>query len=341
MKAFETLIKNKQIILLEDLTEDEKEIMKNKTVNHYIVWRVVFKPSLSTPARPVFDGSARTRPRPDGSGGRCLNDLVVKGRIVSLNLTKMILRFSIGSFAVQGDLRQFYASIKLQKDQWNLQRVLLKEDLDPNSKEIEAVIVTLIWGIKCVSAQTEAAVTKLAEEIEEENPRLAEFLKEARFVDDLRDSDTNLEALKNLTRDADNLFQKVGLSCKGWSFNGEPPPEEVSEEYGTVSIGGMKWYTVMDCLEVPIPPLHFSKKSRGRLEVGSGVFAGKTMEEIDDFVPKNLTRKMILSKKASLFDILGKLTPISAGLSLDLRKAMKETTGWDDPVSPSLQNNWQ
>ena len=49
---------------------------------------------------------------------------------------------------------------------------------------------------------------------------------------------------------------------------------------------------------------------------------------------------MILSKKASLFDILGKLNPITAGLSLDLRKAMKETDGWDDPVSDGLRYKW-
>ena len=53
----------------------------------------MFKPSLSTPARPVFDASQRTRHRPDGSGGRCLNDLVVKG---TLNLVKMLLRFQVG-----------------------------------------------------------------------------------------------------------------------------------------------------------------------------------------------------------------------------------------------------
>ena len=42
-----------------------------------------------------------------------MNDAVVKGRIVTLNLVKMFLRFQVGRAAVQGDLKQFYASIKL------------------------------------------------------------------------------------------------------------------------------------------------------------------------------------------------------------------------------------
>ena len=70
----------------------------------------MFKHSLSTPARPVFDASTNTKHRPDGSAGRCLNDAVVKGRVVTLNLVKMVVRFEIGTDAIQGDLKQFYVA---------------------------------------------------------------------------------------------------------------------------------------------------------------------------------------------------------------------------------------
>ena len=94
-----------------------------------------------------------------------MNDAVVKGRIVTLNLVKMFLRFQVGRAAVQGDLKQFYASIKLVPEQWNLQRVLFRPDLDPNSEVVEAIIKTLIWGVKCVSGQSECSIIKLAERI--------------------------------------------------------------------------------------------------------------------------------------------------------------------------------
>ena len=103
IKAFQKLLKNKQMVLWKDLSDEEKKVVESKAISHYIIWRVVFKASLSTPARPVFDGSQRTKYRTDGSGGRCLNDLVVKGRVVTLNLVKMLLRFQVGRVAVQGD----------------------------------------------------------------------------------------------------------------------------------------------------------------------------------------------------------------------------------------------
>ena len=134
-------------------------------------------------------------------------------------------------------MKQFYASIKLVNDQWNLQRVLYKPQLDPEAVPIEAVIVTLIWGIKCVSAQSEAAVGKLADAIENDNPRLAEMLRDSRFVDDLGDSDAALETIRGLCDDTDALFEQVGLSCKGWTFSGSDPPADVAEEGNVVQRG--------------------------------------------------------------------------------------------------------
>ena len=274
VKAFEKLIKNQQMILWKDLTAEQQKLIESKAVNHYIIWRVVFKSSLSTPARPVFDGSQRTRHRANNTGGRCLNDLTVKGRVVTLNLVKMVLRFQTGKVACQGDLKQFYASIKLVEDQWNLQRVLFKDNLDPEAEPIEAIIRTLIWGIKSVSAQSEAAIIKLADCVRDKQPLLADFLTNSRFVDDLGDSAENLDILQKLITQADDLFSQVGLGCKGWSLSGTSPPSEVCEEGDMVSIGGMKWFSKLDMLEVPVPALHFSKKVRGRISVGTEVFTG-------------------------------------------------------------------
>ena len=154
--------------------------------------------------------------------------------------------------------------MKLVVKQWNLQRVVYRPDLDPNSEVVEAVIKTLIWGIKCVSAQSECAIIKLSEAIKDTNPRLADLLMKSRFVDDLGDSAKDKETLKKLIDDADELFSSVGLACKGWTMSGSSPPPDVCEENETVSIGGMKWHSKIDFIEVPLPLLHFGKKLRGR-----------------------------------------------------------------------------
>merc|ERR1712115_679723 len=138
-----------------------------------------------------------------------VNKSRVKDKVSSLNLLKMVLRFLVGSDAVQGDLKQFYVSIKLQPEQWNLQRILMQLDLNPDGELTEAVINSLIWGIKCVSAQTETSMVKLADEIKEENPTLADFILNSGFVDDQGHSEENKTALKKLVKAADNHSPKL------------------------------------------------------------------------------------------------------------------------------------
>ena len=93
-------------------------------------------------------------------------------------------------------------------------------------------------------------------------------------------------------------------------------------------------------LEVPFAPLHFSKKVCGRLVVGTEVFDGCMLEEMEKFVPRKLTRRMIFSKNGAVFDILGKFVPITVGLTLDLREAVKQTEAWDDAVPDELRGKW-
>ena len=338
-KSFDKLMKNGHMVLWDSLTEDEKKVIEAKKVSHWLPWRVVFKDSLSTPCRAVFDASSNTKVDADGNGGRSLNDLVVKGKVTTLNLMKMITRFQAGQHAVQGDLKQFYASIKLVLEQWNLQRVLFRENLDPKGKLIEAIIKSLIWGIKCVSALSEASVIKLAEFIKEKLPDLYKLLVDSRFCDDIGASSNSMEKLKATTKEADNLFDSVGLACKGWSYSGEKPSVDVSED-GLISIGGMKWDPIMDTLEVLIPKLHFSRKSRGRLIVGTQVFEGSMMEELEEFVPKDLSRRTIFSKNSSIYDPCGKLAPVLGILKVDLRLVSKLTEEWDDTIPASARSKW-
>ena len=193
LEAFDKLFRNGHAKLLSQLSEDELNQFIHKEVQHHFIWRVVFSGSLTTPYRPVMDASSRTAFRKDGSGGKCLNDLVCKGKIESLNLLKVLLRFMTGLFAMTGDLQQFYNACKLLCEQWNLQRFLWVKDLDPDGEVLEAVMLTLIYGVSSVSAQSELAMQDLADYIRKENPELAALLVLSRYVDDLQESKSSQE----------------------------------------------------------------------------------------------------------------------------------------------------
>jgi hypothetical protein len=58
-----------------------------------------------------------------------LNILVAIGRVETLNLSRLVLKFVMGKQAVTGDLSQFYNSLKLREDYFNLQRFLWSESI--------------------------------------------------------------------------------------------------------------------------------------------------------------------------------------------------------------------
>jgi len=222
------------MVLLKDLSEEVKESFIHKPVQHYLCWRVVYNPkSTSTPVRPVMDASTKT------PGGRCLNDLVVKGRISSLNLVRMVLRFAIGRHAVAGDLSQFYNSLKLRQEFYNLQRFLYKLNLGVDDEVLEGIIVTLMYGVKSVSAQSEEAMLRLAKDFEKSFPALAKLLREGRCVDDMAESKALREEIAELIRDAEEVFAKVGIICKAWTEDGKKPDEKVAGELPYIGVGGL------------------------------------------------------------------------------------------------------
>ena len=86
----------------------------------------------------------------------------------------MLLRFQINHVGFGGDLKQFYPSIALHSSQWNLQRVLWREGLSFDSPIEEIIILTLIFGVRVVSALSEKSLIMLAEWVEKNSVRLAE-----------------------------------------------------------------------------------------------------------------------------------------------------------------------
>ena len=339
IKSFYKLFDGGYAKRLEELTDEQQELILSQPVQHYLPWRVVYKQSISTPCRTVMDASSKTPLKQNGQGGRCLNDLTMKGRVNTLDLLNMLLRFGIGQVAFTGDLKQFYTSIALNPSQWNLQRVLWREGLSFESKIEEIVILSLIFGVRAVSALSEKAIIMLAEYIRSRNPRLAELLLQGRFVDDLGDSDKDLETVQKLIKAADELFESVGWSVKGYSVSGSSPHPDVTTDGISIDVGGMTWYPLIDCVAVKIPPLHFGKKSRGKLVIGTEVFDG-SFEDLKKFVPKKLTRRQIISKFSSVFDMYGKLEPVRAKMKLDARSATEETSEWDGEVTQNLRDRW-
>ena len=150
--------------------------------------------------------------------------------------------------------------MQLIPEHWNLQRILWKENLDPEADTNEAVVVTLIYGVKSSSCQSEVAMEMLAEDHKLSYPALHLLLVLSRYCDDMGDSKNVVSECKELSNTADEIFSSIGMKCKGWAFSGDLPPEDLSKDGLTLGVGGLRWNPVEDSLQLKLPDLHFSKK---------------------------------------------------------------------------------
>ena len=335
-KAFKKLLDRGFIRKISDLSEEEKAKFMNKEVQYTIPWRCVWKDSATTPVRPVLDASTNSPRRADGSGGSSLNNAVCHGKVDTLDLLKVLLRFILLDHAVAADITKMYNMFNLLPEYWNLQRVVLKEDLNPAAEVIEAVITTLIYGVTCVSCQTECACDQIADDCKETKPDASEFIDDGRYVDNILGSLRTDEEARRITGEVDEVFSELNLSTRGWTHSGEPPNQEESLDGVSLDLMGVRWFPQTDSLQVKIPRLHFGKRTRGRLDPKTEYFDGD-FGTMDNFVPKNLTRRHIVSKRAGIFDVLGKIEPIKAKLKVFERKVLYSTIGWDDPMPEELR----
>ena len=198
-----------------------------------------------------------------------MNDLLCKGRVDTLNLLKMVIRFVIGTFGITGDLQQFYCCCKLVDEELNLTRFLYNPDMDPKVEPLECLFIALIYGLKSASAQTEFMKKKLAAEIRPEYPELALLLDESTYVDDMGESKDTEDAIDRLANEADKVLGELSVTVKAWSKTGVKPSTTVSDDGVSVLVAGMQWFPEMDSISIRVPSLHFGKRRRGKLDKNS------------------------------------------------------------------------
>ena len=334
MKAWDKMIDRKHLIFIDELSSEHQKMLATAKVSYWIPWNLQFKDSLSTPIRPVLNASSTT------ASGLSLNDCLAKGSPDLVKLLSVMLDWQMGDSAVCGDISQFYPTIKLIPEHWQYQRILMREKLDPNGKLLEAVLVKLGFGVQSVSAQSEETVRRLAKDLWDTFPAVAELLIRKRYVDDLAKSSKSKEESMKLIEDTSKILkEKLDMEIKGWSVTGEKPPPDVTKDGVSVELGGMTWFPEADLYTLNIPPICFAKKQRGKLPAGELVFDPKTMI-LEDYVPSKLSRRMVTSAIAKVWDLMGKTTPVTLRFKHDLRMLIIECPEWDLAISPKARALW-
>jgi hypothetical protein len=116
---------------------------------------------------------------------------------------------------------------------------------------------------------------------------LAELLLTGKYVDDMAASKAPMEELKQLIRDAEVVFKKVNILCKGWTFDGEDPPEEPS-----IGVADLTWFPKIDVVACVFDLMGLLSPVLANLRLDTRR-TSKAVNTWDEAVPADLRQKWV------------------------------------------------
>ena len=223
-----------------------------------------------------------------------------------------------------------YNAVKLRQDQWCYQRYLWNNTLDVNQPPEEKVIKTLIYGVKSSGNQAERGLRETTKLSKAEHPEVSEIINNDVLVDDCISGGESISAVHDRADEMEVVLNKGGFSLKGFTFSNQNPPKHLTKDGESIGVGGLIWYSKQDEVSLNVSELNFGKKQRGK----------KSTNQIG-VIPERLTRRHCVSKVGELFDITGKVTPLTASFKLDLHNLVKLKLGWEDEIPNELRALWK
>ncbi|XP_050293812.1 uncharacterized protein LOC126734295 [Anthonomus grandis grandis] len=292
-----------------------ENVKQDDLICYYMPHHGVLKESsLTTKLRVVFDASCPS------SSGVSLNDLQMTGPTIQSDLFTILVRYRQHNYVIAADVEKMYRMCQINENQSSLQRILWRDN--KNDKLDTYELVTVTYGTKSAAFLAIRCLYQLGIECEVEFPEESRAIKEDFYVDDLLTGSDSIERTIEIGNNISLLLSKAGFHLRKWVSNSSQVLEGIhtTDKADLIDLGvnentktlGLFWNGRKDSL--------FYKISEG--------------------TRKNITKRVVLSEIAQLFDPLGLLSATTILAKIILRDIWLEKIGWDNSLSYSLYTRW-
>ncbi|XP_049300569.1 uncharacterized protein LOC125774382 [Anopheles funestus] len=283
---------------------------------------VVKESSTSTKVRVVFDASCKT------TSGYSLNDSLLVGPVVQQDLYTIMLRFRSHAIALTADVEKMYRQIRHHPPDKNFLRIRYRKD--PSEPIATFELQTVTYGTASAPFLATRTLKQIAYDHQEQYPRAVVPVLRDFYVDDLLTGTDEISDAIEMQKQISSMLQSAGFALKKWASNNPKalhgiPQEDLAlqtcHEWNKsqfVSTLGLIWEPAADVI-------------RFRIELPPSASV--------------LTKRLVLSYIARIFDILGVLGPtiVIAKLFMQQLWSLKENgvaLDWDSELPLHLQQEW-
>ena len=307
-----------------NLKPSEREMIINSESKYFIPWRPVWNPnSISTPCRLTFDASM------GGREGCSLNSVLAKGANSLNNLLGITLRWTMHQSAFHADVQKMYNKVLLDPCHWRYQLYLFSKDLNIDDVPQWKVIKTLIYGVRPSGSLAVCGLRRTVELCKEEYPLAYSPIADDTYMDDCASGSISHEKTLQVTDQIQVALSIGGFSLKGFTISGSDPPEHLTSDGKSIHLLGLKWFPKGDFYQLNVGERNFARKVRGRKP-----------SKIVGNIPENLSLSDCISRSSEVFDPLGRVAPLVAGIKVDRSVIHKQCVGWEDPIPSELKAVW-
>ena len=142
------------------------------------------------------------------------------------------------------------------------------------------------------------------------------------------------ESLEHVNQ-VSTVLSHGGFSLKFVAQSGEDPPDKASSDGKSLKILGYRWFTKADILSPGFEEVNFNRKHRGAKKPNP--FPVISPEDVGKLLDSTkITRRLVVSKVAEIFDPVGLWEPYK--LQLKLEQSDLKDVGWDVELSEDLQH---
>ncbi|XP_076387400.1 uncharacterized protein LOC143264382 [Megachile rotundata] len=293
------------------------EIQNDNNVGYYLPHHAVVKDSsVTTKVRVVFDASAKI------SSGLSLNNTLLVGPTIQDTLFSILIRFRLHSIVIIADIEKMFRQILVHPDDREYQKILWRDNMDEAIRCFKLNTVT--YGTAPAPFLATRSLVQLAVDEASNFPIASQILSKDFYMDDLLTGAENFEAALEVKRQCIGLAKSGGFNLRQWASNDIRLLAELESDTQRTSL----------CLDFT--------ESRKTLGIHWNPLDDRISYKFKQLPTEDsqLSKRILLSQIAQLFDPLGLLGPVIIRAKIIMQELWKLAIDWDDIVPQSVKQAW-
>ncbi|XP_046424700.1 uncharacterized protein LOC124181972 [Neodiprion fabricii] len=299
-----------EYITLGHMSVIENEIEEGYYMPHH---PVIKESSSTTKLRVVYNASAKTK------RGISLNDALMVGPTIQNKLFEHILRFRMYEYVLTADIAKMYRQVLVDARDRKYQRIFWYHDNKIKAYELN----TVTFGVASAPYLAIRTIQQLADDEGAAFPLAQKVLKRDFYVDDFLTGGNSIEEVLQVRDQVIELLKRGGFIIRQWASNHTHALDNINEKILGVDCA-VEQNTVLRTLGVT-----------WNSQRDTFVYSAKPID-----LTTKITKRIILSEIAKIFDPLGLLGPIILTAKSIMQKCWNAKIDWDESVTQDLFTIW-